>query len=288
MTPRRLILQAAALFREHGVPDPVYDAAELLSYVTKQPPLLLRLDDDTEVAGSQEETFRSLCSRRAARIPLQHLLGTAWFFGREFAVSPDALIPRPETELLIHRAKALVSELISSVGCAALDLCCGSGCIAVTLVLETRFVVTASDISKPALELTKRNALRHSAVVKTACSDLLDGFLQPDSERFALIVSNPPYIPSDVCDNLQPEVMRDPRLALDGGADGLDFYRRIAADAPNTLLPGGVLLLEIGSDQGEAVRSLLSAAGFGNIRVFKDDAGLDRAVEAHLPHSLQE
>ena len=169
----------------------------------------------------------------------------------------------------------LIKEARTKAGLTQAELAKKAGC-------------TASDISKPALELTKRNALRHSAVVKTACSDLLDGFLQQDSERFALIVSNPPYIPSDVCDNLQPEVMRDPRLALDGGADGLDFYRRIAADAPNTLLPGGVLLLEIGSDQGEAVRNILSAAGFGNIRVFKDDAGLDRAVEAHLPHSLQE
>ena len=287
MTPRRLILQAAALFREKGVPGPAFDASALLAHLTGRPALELRLDDETPLSDEVTGAYQALCRRRADRVPLQHLTGEAWFCGRPFQTGPEALIPRPETELLLRRARALESALREQVGGEALDLCCGGGCIAVTLALDTGFAVTASDISEPALDLTRRNAQRLGASVRTVRSDMLEAFRR-DGGSFALILSNPPYIPSGECDHLQPEVMHDPRLALDGGADGLAFYRRIAADVPRALLPGGMLLLEIGCGQAEAVSGLLTAAGFEAIRIYQDEAGLDRAVEARLPAAFRQ
>ena len=274
MSPQEAIRAAARRFTEAGVPDPVYDAAALLAHLTGREPLLLRTDRDTVLSPETLDAYRELTDRRAQRIPLQHLLGSAWFFDREWLVTPDVLIPRWETELLVRRALSHPSDApIADIGT-------GSGCLAVTLALETHCPVFAVDISPAALAVAQKNAARQQASNRIT-------FLQGDGlsafrnqARFGRIVSNPPYIPTDECRRLQPEVLRDPLLALDGGPDGLDILRALIADAPGALVKGGWLLLEIGSDQAAQVVDLMRAQPlFGEPHVFQDDAGLDRVVE---------
>ncbi len=280
MTPREAIRQGTQRLRDAGVPDPVYDAAVLLESVMHRNALALRLDTDHPLTMLQLEAYEGLLARRAARIPLQHLLGSAWFCGRPFRVNGDVLIPRPETELLAERALDCLKELPEPV--SVLDLCTGSGCIAVTLALETGRPgrVLASDLSPAALAVAEENARTLGAEgIRFLQGDLFGAV--PPAERFGVIVSNPPYIPTEACAGLQPEVLHDPLLALDGGADGLSVLRRIIREAPEHLAEGGWLLLEIGSPQAEDVCGLIRAAGaYAEPAVRRDQAGLDRMVEA--------
>ena len=286
MTPREAILRAASRLEAAGVPDPLYDAAALLAHVTSQNALSLRVDSDHELTKAQSASYEVLLRRRETRIPLQHLLGSAWFYGREFTVSGDVLIPRPETELLVFRALALLPSLPAPL--SVLDLCTGSGCIAISLRLEADcpVCVSAADISGAALQIARDNAHYLKAQdIRFLQGDLFAPFRE--EERFSMILSNPPYIPSDDCRELQPEVRHDPMLALDGGKDGLAIIRRILCGAPEHLLPGGALLMEIGSDQAGAVSRLIADTGvFSAAAVLRDEAGLDRIVEArYMPRS---
>ena len=278
MNPRELILSAAGRFRNAGIPDPENDAALLLSRLTGRHPLDLRLDMDTVLDPSLISSFESLASKRLDRIPLQYLLGEAPFYHRVFMVDPRVLIPRPETELLCEWALELLRDLSAP---RVLDLCCGSGCIGLTVKAERPDAsVTLSDISAGALEVASMNAQALSLDVSFQQSDLLDGF---PASSFDLILSNPPYIPSGECDSLQPEVLREPRLALDGGMDGCDLYRRIVCKSADVLAPGGRLLMELGAGEAETVSSLLSACGYTGIRVRQDLAGISRMILAALP-----
>ena len=273
-SPRALILSAARILREAGVPDAAHDAAALLAHLTGGEALALRLDTDAEVPAETAEAFDRLIRRRAERIPLQHLTGTQLFCGRLFRTDARALIPRPETEELVRRAAAELSGC--SEGTAVLDLCCGSGCIGLTVALDCPGVrVTCADLSADALSLARENAARLGADVTFLQGDL---FEPCGDETYRMILSNPPYIPTAVCQELQPEVRRDPLMALDGGADGLDFYRRIVREAPAHLLPGGSLLMEIGADEGETAAGLMRAAGFAQVQVYPDLAGRPRMV----------
>lgn len=276
MTPRELLRQTAARFRLSQLPDPEVDGALLLSHVLGRPALTLRLDTDTSLTQAQLDAFEALCLRRLQRIPLQYLTHEQPFLGRSFYVDERVLIPRPETELLAERA----IDILRRRPLSALDLCCGSGCIAVSLAIEAPHArVDAADLSSGALEVTRRNAEALGARVTLRQGDL---FQAVGDRRYDLIVSNPPYIPTQTCRDLQPEVLLEPALALDGGADGFDFYRRIAAEAPGHLLPGGTVLLEVGWDQGEAVRALMAEAGFPHTAVYPDLQGIPRIVEAQL------
>lgn len=196
--------------------------------------------------------------------------------GLDIRCDGRALIPRPETELLAERAVRLS---MTKPGLTVLDLCTGTGCIAVALAKLGRFsAVAASDISADALDLAEENAAAHGVHVDFINSDLFDRL---SGRRFDVIVSNPPYIARAELEDLMPEVRdHDPVTALDGGPDGLSFYRRIAAEAGAHLSPGGCLLLEIGAGQGKAVRSLLEEAGFADVRIEKDYSGRDRVVTA--------
>ena len=280
MTPREAFLAGFRRLKDAGVPDPDYDAAQLLAHVTGGNALSLRLDMDHVLSDDMTARYLDLLTRREQRIPLQHLLGTAWFLGREFLVSDQVLIPRPETGLLVTRALSCLRAYPPPV--AVLDLCTGSGCIAVSVALSAAIPVqvTASDLSRAALDMAEENARRLGATdIRFVQGDGFRPFAA--SDRFALILSNPPYIPSGVCPGLQPEVLHDPLLALDGGPDGLDIIRKVIAGAPDHLIPGGRLLMEIGWDQGPAVRSLLSETGvFTRIEIRQDDAGLDRFASA--------
>ena len=273
MNPRVLLKATASAFRNAGIPDPEVDAALLLSHVTGQPPLSLRLDMTTVLPDDVLTRFGVLVSRRLTRQPLQYLLHTQPFLGRDFYVDERVLIPRPETELLAERAIAALREHPHPI---ALDLCCGSGALAVSMALEVPGAqVHAADLSPDALAVTAKNAELLGASVTLHQEDL---FAAVPETAFDVIVSNPPYIPSADCLTLQEEVRREPLMALDGGADGLNFYRRIASDAPKFLRPGGVLLLEVGFDQAEAVMALL--ADFADVQAHEDYQHIPRMIEA--------
>ena len=181
------------------------------------------------------------------------------------------MIPRPETEELVEKAVKLIDK-----DDEVLDLCTGSGCIAITVKLKTGASVTASDVSEDALSLAKENAAVLGADVNFVRSDLFDGL----SGKFSVILTNPPYIKSEDIERLQTEVKNyEPRVALDGGEDGLDFYRRIADGAKGRLFDGGVILAEIGEAQGQAVRDIFVNGGYA-VEVYKDISGNDRIVKA--------
>ena len=278
MTPRELLKLLSAEMAAAGVPDADIDAQLLLSHVTGQNPLNLRLDGWSQVSLADEEQFRALCEKRKTRTPLQYLTGVQSFLGRDFHVDERVLIPRPETELLAERAIQLLRE--EKYPPKALDLCCGSGCLAVSMALgDPRADVHAADLSEGALAVTKMNAERLGAKVTLHQGDLFDAL--PEM-KFHLIVSNPPYIPAADCLELQEEVLREPMIALDGGADGYDFYRRIAENAPRFLHTGGTLLMEVGFDQAERVMALCQDAGLTPVAIHEDYQHIARMVEARL------
>ena len=278
MNPRELIRLTAERFRAAGVPDPENDAALLLAHLTGKPALALRLETDTDVDASVRAAYDKLVLRRLDRYPLQYILGEAPFCNRIFKVDPRVLIPRPETELLCEWALELLSGVSFS---RVLDLCCGSGCLGLTVKAERPDAsVTLSDLSGDALNVTAVNAARFSLDVSVVQSDL---FRDLAGSCFDLILSNPPYIPSGLCDSLQPEVRAEPLLALDGGSDGCDLYRRIISTAPAFLSDGGKLLMELGINEADYLADILENAGWRNIVIRRDYAGVDRMILAMKP-----
>ena len=273
MNPRELLRNASESFRGAGVPDPEYDSALLLSHITGRPPLQLRIDTETELEDEVLERFQLLCQRRLRREPLQYILGESFFCGFAFHVDSRVLIPRPETELLCEWA-------LESLSCIehprVLDLCCGSGCIGISLKLMMPSAhVWCSDISGDALKIAGENAIRLRADIDFVQSDLFSEF---PGELFDMIVSNPPYIPSSDCFLLQPEVKMEPHDALDGGTDGLSFYRRICREAPLYLKHGGILRMELGDGESDSVASLMRTSGFSSIEIRNDYQSLPRMI----------
>lgn len=224
----------------------------------------------------EKETYASICEtaeKCLAGEPLDYVLGRSEFYGLTLTVTPDVLIPRPETEQLCEQA---LEFLKTKKNAKAWDLCCGSGCIATVLAEKTDAVVLATDVSEKAIAVARKNTAERGVKV-----EIRDMFGTGDGEKFDLIVSNPPYVRSGEIEALQPEVRREPVIALDGGDDGLKFYRIIASESPARLNSGGALMLEIGYDQAADVTALLSASGaFRDIVVQKDLEGHDRIVKA--------
>ena len=277
MTPRDAIRNASVQLGAAGVPNSRTDASLLLSAVTGLPALSLRLDSETVLSASVISRFEGLLRRRLTREPLQYILGEVSFYGRSFRVDPRVLIPRSETELLCEWALELLRPLSAP---QVLDLCCGSGCIGLTVKAERQDAsVTLSDLSRDALAVASANADSLSLKVDFCHGDL---FSAVPCRSFDLILSNPPYIPSDDCLTLQDEVRREPFSALDGGPDGLDFYRRIISEAPDYLNPSGMLLMEIGIGETDRILELLSGRGFSGAEIRKDYAGIDRMIFARL------
>ncbi|MBQ8555566.1 MAG: peptide chain release factor N(5)-glutamine methyltransferase [Clostridia bacterium] len=280
MTPRELLKALAIELDAAGVPDALIDASLLLAHVTGKNAMNLRLDSWSQVSAADESAVRALCEKRKARTPLQYLTHVQSFLGRDFHVDERVLIPRPETELLAERAIALLKEQ-NPGSLTALDLCCGSGCLAISMALGVpQADVHAADLSEGALEVTRMNAERLGAKVTLHQGDLFGALDVPP--LYHLIVSNPPYIPARECLTLQEEVRREPHMALDGGADGLDFYRRIAAKAPRHLHAGGTLLMEVGWDQAQTVMQLCAHAGLTPVHIHEDYQHIQRIVEARL------
>jgi len=247
------------------------------------------------LAAGVLERFRTLVARRVQGVPVAYLTGHKEFFGLDFKVTPAVLIPRPETEILVERALQVAADFVAAKGeLRILDLGTGSGAIAVTLAvgLPTARLV-ATDCSPAALEVAGRNARRQGvhARIDLRQGDLWAALAAQDAARrpvFDLIVSNPPYIPADELAALSREVRQEPRLALDGGPDGLAFYRCLVAGLPAYLAPGGWVLLEVGAGQSSAVNRLLTEAGLTVLPPVKDLAGIERVVQAHEPGGLRQ
>jgi release factor glutamine methyltransferase len=223
--------------------------------------------------------------RAKTRHPIQYIIGQADFMGEKFNVQPDVLIPRDETELLVRQAIEIIKEKGFT---QVLDMCTGSGCIAISVSLHGNVDVAAVDISEKALEVAKENAKNLGADrVKFIESDLFEKINVNNSveqeQRYDIIVSNPPYIPSKVVDGLMPEVVEhEPRLALDGTEDGLLFYRKITEESLKYIKPDGWLCYEIGCEQGDDVSRIMMDNGYKDVKVIKDLAGLDRVVVAKI------
>ena len=275
MTIKQAILQAEQAFQDAGVPDPRIDAELILCHLTGLNRMSMLMQAQNTLTSEQEQRFSSLLLSRTQRKPLQYLLGTQVFYGLDFNVDSRVLIPRQETETLCEWGIAHLRRLPHP---RALDLCTGSGAIAVTLRhFCPHAAVTAADLSADALQVAASNALLNQTEVRFVQGDLW----QPvDGEMFDLILSNPPYIPTLDCDTLQQEVMQEPRMALDGGADGLDFYRRIADGALPHLVPGGLIAVEVGIGEAQDVSGLFSAAGLTDVQIINDLYGVERIVSA--------
>lgn len=267
---RELLEEGKCILAQAEIVDAECDAWLLLEHVSGMNRAQFFLHQQDTVPGELEADYRGMLRKRAEHIPLQHLTGTQEFMGLEFQVSPDVLIPRQDTELLVEKLLPHVHEK------RVLDVCTGSGCIAISLaVLGRPEHVDAVDLSEKALIQAEKNAKKLGADISFYRSDMLDEI----TGRYDVIVSNPPYIASKVVDELMPEVQEhEPRMALDGGADGLDLYRRLLAQAPDRLLPGGLLAVEIGYDQREAVMKLFREQGFTEVHCDRDLCGNDRVV----------
>jgi release factor glutamine methyltransferase len=275
-----LLADATRRLQQAGVENPQLDARLLFQHLSAMSRSDLVLHGDRPVEPAMHRQFDRLVEQRGQRIPLQHLIGSQEFWSLDFTVSDAVLIPRPETEFLLERALA-----ICRTGAVnhALDMCAGSGVIAVVLARELGCSVTAVDVSRASLAIAAANIARHGVAdrVDLVCSDLFAG-LNPWLQ-YDLIVSNPPYIVDGDIDGLEPEVARfEPRLALSGGAGGLDCIARIVAAAESFLRPGGWLFLEIGADQKESVHALLTAPErrYVDVAVLNDWSGRARVAQA--------
>lgn len=291
MTRLEAVVRSTEFLARHGVESPRLHAEWLLAHVLGVPRLQLYLGFDRPLAEADAGRLRELVRRRGRREPLQHLLGTANFCGLELEVGPDVLIPRPETELLAERAWQ-AAQALEAAGHTprVLDLGTGSGCLALAVAGHTaRAEITALDVSPAALAVARRNTTRLSLAERVRFLES-DGFaaLAAD-EGFDLLVSNPPYIATAEIATLDPEVRdHDPRLALDGGPDGLAWYVLLAAEAPAWLTPDGLAMLEFGDGQADGIRELFRAAAWRDVEVVNDLSGRARFLVARRPAGLSE
>lgn len=272
-----------------GCLDPKVDSEELYSFLTGLDKVEIFVRGEEEVDPETERKYFKLIRKREERIPLQHITGEQEFMGFRFYVSEDALIPRQDTEtLVVEAARALRDNPAKKPGFferlrgkgnrEILDLCCGSGIIGVSLKrISEGLDLTASDVSEGAVALAERNARLNRVEGEFLQGDL---FEPVKDRKFDMILSNPPYIKTNMIGLLQDEVKdHEPRIALDGGKDGLDFYRRIVEQAPDHLKKDGFLMLEIGHDQGEELKTMIGRTGkFRDLIVLKDLGGRDRVV----------
>jgi release factor glutamine methyltransferase len=274
-TTRTLINDGIGRLKEAGIVNSRLEAELLLSKASGWPRPVVLIHTERPVPEEALARFHGLIARRCRREPLQQILGDTEFFGLKFLVDGDVMAPRPETEVLVEQ----VIKRWRPGFRAILDIGTGSGCLAVALAMNLPGCsVDAVDISEKALETANRNIELHGLAGRVA--PLLGDLVPKGQKTYDVIVSNPPYIPSGEIDDLMPEVSRyEPRLALDGGGDGLEYYRKIAAAAPSRLGTPGLLALEVGEGQAAAVGAMMSEAfGRSNVSKAKDLCGADRVV----------
>jgi protein-(glutamine-N5) methyltransferase, release factor-specific len=275
---REVYTEGKNRLQKAGVQSYEFDARQLLFFVFSIDANQYLLNQSMPLGEEEEKKVNSYfeaIQKRSEKIPLQYITGEQNFCGLDFYVNENVLIPRLDTEVLVE--KILEYE---EPGQRVMDMCTGSGCIAITLQKLGGFQVMAVDISEEALTLARKNAQRNQAQVTFFQSNMFEQL--SNTSKVDVIVSNPPYIESKVVDELDDEVKKyEPRLALDGMEDGLHFYRILAREGKRFLNEGGRLYVEIGFDQAEAVKEIFGAQGFLDIQVYKDLAGLDRVVAMH-------
>ncbi|MFY0565903.1 peptide chain release factor N(5)-glutamine methyltransferase [Archangium lansingense] len=280
-TVRKILTWTTQHFEKRGVDAPRLTTEVLLAHALKTTRVRLYVDLDRPLEKAELATFRALIERRMAGEPTQYLTGVREFYNRSFKVDARVLIPRPETELLVEAA---LHKLPKDGPGMALDVCTGSGCIAISLAAERpQASVMATDLSPDACALARENAQALGVSERvTVLQGNLYAALPPDA-RFDVVVSNPPYIATEEIATLSAEVRREPHMALDGGPDGLVLIRKVIEGARRVLKPGGLLAMEIGETQGDAVKALLQAAGFDDARVEKDLERRDRLAFGTQP-----
>lgn len=277
------VLEAIRLSAEYldkkGIESSRTNAELLLSSVLNCDRLKLYMSFDRPLTEQEKQAYRELIQRRGKFEPLQYITGRVDFYGMDFSITPDVLIPRPETEFLIE---ILVSRFDNGAPLKILDIGCGSGVIPVTLARFFKNAdITSVDISVPALDCAKKNAEKFQ-VEKNISFELLD-ILSPEAGRrlpeFDIIISNPPYVPVKEFSNLQEEIIRyEPRGAVTDGADGLTFYRKITSLAREKLTPGGTLMFEMGMGQSGDIKIMFEENAFSGIEIIKDLQRIDRVI----------
>lgn len=283
MKMREALSTAAAILENKGIEGSRLDAEVLLMHILKKDRTFLIMEPSYQLSQEENDEFFRTINERASGKPVSYITGEKEFMGLTFKVCEAVLIPRPDTEILVEEGIEILKKKEEK---SFLDMCTGSGAIAVSLayyVSDSKGI--GADISPEALAVARNNAVLNEVNERVSFvqGDLFESI--SEEEKFDLIASNPPYIRKDVINELMTDVKdHEPALALDGGPDGLDFYRRIVPEAARRLKPGGSLLLEIGHDQGQDVSALLHRAAFSNIRILKDLAGHDRVVcgEFHI------
>lgn len=283
LTLKQLYKVGTVKLAEEGIEEFSLDAWYLLEYVTGVSKAMYFAEPERAVSEENADRYIDCIRRRAAHIPLQHITGEQEFMGYPFYVNEHVLIPRQDTETLVEEAIQVMRPKMK-----ILDMCTGSGCIVLSILKMCRekYYMTelqgiGADVSEEALKVARENGRRLEVPVTWIQSDLFAKI--PEEEKYEVIVSNPPYIETAVIDTLQEEVrLHDPYIALDGKEDGLYFYRRIISEAGKYLKPQGKLMFEIGCEQAKAVEELMKNAGYEQITVKKDLAGLDRVVYGTL------
>ena len=273
-TYEEILEYAQRQLADAGIEDAKIDAWYLMEYAFGIDRAYYFLNKDKSAPAGEKDKYSEYIKKRAMHIPLQHITGTQEFMGLEFKVDENVLVPRQDTENLVEQALPHVK------GKKVLDMCTGSGCIAVSVkILGGSVRCDAADISDEALEIACYNAKKNNADITFIKSDMFDNI----TEKYDVILSNPPYIRPDVIKELMPEVREhEPMLALDGGNDGLDFYRILAEKSKEHLEKDGMIMMEIGYDQGSDVKELFEKNGYLEVKVIKDYSGNDRIVKAHL------
>lgn len=267
-------IEGKKILEEAGISESSLDAKYLLEFVVRKEPIIWILDGQKQLEVNQQQQYEEVVRKRAKRYPLQYITKKQEFMGYSFYVNENVLIPRQDTECLVEEVLKYERQLSS-----ILDLCTGSGCIGISLEKLTGKKVVLSDISKNALEVAKINRQNLKSNVTLVEGDLFENI----NDKFDAIVSNPPYIRSDVIPGLMEEVKEyEPMLALDGKEDGLFFYRNIIKESKSYLNPGGMLFFEIGHDQKDEVIECMIKEGFIKVYGVKDLAGLDRVVVGQL------
>ena len=305
ITYSRAVRAGRDILESNNIDNADYDSFALFEHVTGIGRTQYLIHSGDPMDKGQYAAFLEHINQRAAHIPLQHILGKAYFYGYEFKVNENVLVPRPDTEVLVEQVMKVANE-----NSTVLDMCTGSGCIILTLALEGHLKNGVGvDVSEAAIAVAEDNRRMHSLVIdgsvrlengnlkndnlrnanlKNATMDNItfiksDLYSELDDTRFDVIVSNPPYIRSEVIPTLTEEVrLHDPMLALDGFEDGLYFYRKITEQSVNHMKTGGWLMYEIGHDQAEDVSLIMTEAGYSQVSVVKDLAGLDRVVKGIL------
>ena len=280
-----LLKEGQEILEAAGIEEAGLDAWLLLEYESGKNRAYYFAHCKEEADEEIKTPYMEKIRKRAQHITLQHLTHQGYFMGYEFFVNENVLVPRQDTEVLVEEALSLIKEKeVPQI----LDMCTGSGCILLSILLEREDALgTGVDLSEKALSVAEKNRETYHLETRAELikSDMFQsGYFEGKKESFDIIVSNPPYIPTEEIEKLQAEVrFHDPFMALDGKEDGLYFYRIIAKNAGEYLKPGGFLACEIGCDQGEDVKKMFESCGFSDVKVIKDLAGLDRVVSGKLP-----